>query len=200
MECINCELARPSPGRVRQGNGKSANGVMGRGDPLPGAAGEGTRQRWWRSAPVCAHEYYLYGCCRLRYDLPAYRNSAFQEGKSVVLELTFAGLARDGVQHRTAQDRRWGHPSPRGRDAEGRGLWPQACSFSGFCPSAGRERPPDVASIWRIPHCGGVSGCGGRGTPYSKGCRPAPPLEERNSREDGEGGVELRDPRIGPLG
>lgn len=33
VECINCELARPGPGRVREGDGNSANGIMGGRSP-----------------------------------------------------------------------------------------------------------------------------------------------------------------------
>lgn len=40
VECINCELARPGPGRVRGGDGSSANDIMGRGDPV---GDEGTK-------------------------------------------------------------------------------------------------------------------------------------------------------------
>ena len=54
---------------------------------------------------------------------------------------------------------------------------------SGPPPFFSLRRSIDLAN----PHRGGASGCGGQGTPYRKGCTPAPPLEKKNSREDGEG-------------
>lgn len=77
----------------------------------------------------------------------------------------------------------------------GCGLKRAISHFSGFCPSASRGRPLRRSIDLANPHRGGASGCGGRGTPYRKRCRPAPPLEKKkNSREDGEGGVGLPRP------